>query len=98
MIAGSDVALLDVGAGPPRSSECSSNGSAVRWCQHVTRPPFVEACAARFPQVTVRPGRAEELPFDDGTFDVVLAQLVLHFVSDPATAAAEMGRVVKPGA
>jgi len=31
----------------------------------------------------VRVGQAERLPFDEGTFDVVLAQLVVNFMSDP---------------
>lgn len=60
-------------------------------------PPFVEACAARHPGVTVRWGPAEAIPFDDGVADHAMAQLVLHFVSDPPVAAAEMVRVVRPG-
>jgi SAM-dependent methyltransferase len=59
--------------------------------------PFVAACAARYPGVDVRPGRAEAIPFGDDQFDAALAQLVLHFVSDPEVAAAEMRRVVHPG-
>ena len=51
-------------------------------------PPFVEECAARHPGVDVRLGRAEEVPFGDDRFDAALAQLVLHFVSDPSRAAA----------
>lgn len=58
---------------------------------------FVEACATRFPGVDVRLGRAEEIPFDDGAFDVALSQLVLHFVSDGPQVAAEMRRVLRPG-
>ena len=42
-------------------------------------------------------GRAEHIPFDDDRFDAALAQLVLHFVSDPPAAAAEMARTVRPG-
>ena len=60
-------------------------------------PPFVEACAARYPGVETRTARAEELPFDDSTFDYVLAQLVLHFVSEPGQAADEFRRVLRPG-
>ena len=59
--------------------------------------PFVAACAARYPGVDVRLGRAEAIPFGDTQFDAALAQLVLHFVSDPELAAAEMRRVVHPG-
>lgn len=60
-------------------------------------PTFVSECATRYPGVEVRPGRAEAIPFDDGTFDRALAQLVLHFVSDPAQAAREFRRVLRPG-
>jgi ubiquinone/menaquinone biosynthesis C-methylase UbiE len=37
------------------------------------------------------------LPFDDSSFDVVLAESVLAFVDDKAAAIAELVRVVKPG-
>jgi SAM-dependent methyltransferase len=60
-------------------------------------PPFVADCAARHPGVTVQIGRSEELPYGDGAFDRVLAQLVLHFVTDPPRAAAEFRRVLRPG-
>src|SRR5256885_11051716 len=43
-------------------------------------PSFVAAAAARFPDVDVRRAPAEELPFGEDTFDVVLAQLVVHFM------------------
>jgi SAM-dependent methyltransferase len=59
--------------------------------------PFVAACAARHPGVTVRQGRAEELPFGDACFDRVLSQLVLHFVTDPERCAGEVRRVLRPG-
>jgi SAM-dependent methyltransferase len=59
--------------------------------------PFLDDCRARLPGIDARQGRAEQIPFDDAAFDVALAQLVLHFVSDPPTAAAEMRRTVRPG-
>ncbi|MDQ7993055.1 MAG: methyltransferase domain-containing protein, partial [Propionicimonas sp.] len=58
----------------------------------------VAACRERNPGVRVAAGAAEALPFGDGEFDLVAAQLVLHFVSDPARVAAEMRRVGRPGA
>jgi SAM-dependent methyltransferase len=60
-------------------------------------PSFVAECAARHPGVAVRAGRAEEIPFGSGGFDLVLAQLVLHFVADPARCAHEVRRVLRPG-
>lgn len=58
---------------------------------------FVAECAVRHPGVRVELGRAESIPFETGGFDHAMAQLVLHFVSDPARAAIEMMRVVRPG-
>jgi ubiquinone/menaquinone biosynthesis C-methylase UbiE len=41
--------------------------------------------------------RAEDLPFDDGSFDVVVATLVLCTVEDPGRALAEARRVLVEG-
>ena len=59
--------------------------------------PFVAECSARHPEVEVASGRAEAVPFESDRFDHAMAQLVLHFVSDPDAAAREMMRVVRPG-
>ncbi len=40
---------------------------------------------------------AERLPFEDSSFDVAVATLVLCTVPDPAAALAEVARVLKPG-
>jgi ubiquinone/menaquinone biosynthesis C-methylase UbiE len=40
---------------------------------------------------------AEQLPFEDGQFDVAVSTLVLCTVGDPARALAELRRVLKPG-
>jgi SAM-dependent methyltransferase len=59
--------------------------------------PFLAAIRARFSGVDVREGSAEQLPFPDDHFDVTLAQLVVHFMSDPVAGLREMGRVTRPG-
>lgn len=59
-------------------------------------PPFVAAARERFPGVTVREAAAESLPFDDSLFDLSLAQLVVHHMSDPVAGVGEMGRVTRP--
>jgi ubiquinone/menaquinone biosynthesis C-methylase UbiE len=41
-----------------------------------------------------REGNAERLPFPDSSFDVVLCQFALMFVSNKASALAEMRRAV----
>jgi SAM-dependent methyltransferase len=58
---------------------------------------FAQAARARFPGLEVRQGVAEELPFADDTFDCVLAQLVVHFMTEPVAGLAEMARVTRRG-
>ena len=53
---------------------------------------------ARDPQGDYRDARAESLPFDDGTFDLVVSYLTLIDIDDIAAALAAMARVLKPGA
>ena len=59
--------------------------------------PFVASLRERMPTVDVRLGSAEDLPFEDDAFDLALAQLVVHFMRDPAAGLREMARVTRPG-
>ncbi|HEV7882648.1 MAG TPA: class I SAM-dependent methyltransferase [Solirubrobacteraceae bacterium] len=59
--------------------------------------PFVQACRARLPEVNVRVGGAEALPFAEETFDAVLSQLVVNFMHDAVAGVREMVRVTRPG-
>jgi SAM-dependent methyltransferase len=59
--------------------------------------PLVEAAAARVPGADVRTAPAEALPWADSSFDVALAQLVIHFLDDRVAGLVEMRRVVRPG-
>ena len=89
---------LDVGCGPGAlTAELARRLGPENIAAVDPSKPFVEACRRRHPGVDVRLGRAEELPYPDGRFDAALAQLVLHFVSDPDAAARELGRVVREG-
>ena len=58
---------------------------------------FVEAARERHPGVTVERASAEQMPFADGAFDVALAQLVVHFMTDPIAGLREMARVTRDG-
>jgi demethylmenaquinone methyltransferase / 2-methoxy-6-polyprenyl-1,4-benzoquinol methylase len=42
-------------------------------------------------------GRAEELPFADGSFDALTFTYLLRYVADPAATLAELARAVRPG-
>ena len=48
-------------------------------------------------RVHVQEVPAEQLPFDDASFDVAVVTLVLCTVADPARSIAELRRVIKPG-
>ena len=60
-------------------------------------PAFVEATKQRHSGAEVVQAKAEKLPFGDNTFDVALAQLVVHFMPDPVVGLSEMGRVTRDG-
>ncbi len=89
---------LDVGCGPGAlTAQLVQRLGAAAVAAVDPSAPFVAATSARFPGADVRAGVAEQLPFDDDTFDVTLAQLVVHFMSDPVAGLHEMARVTRPG-
>lgn len=47
--------------------------------------------------VELRRGQVDALPLDDASLDAALLVLVLHHLSEPHRAVAELGRVLKPG-
>lgn len=88
--------VLDVGCGPGAlTAHLLSVGAEVTGID--PSPPFVDGLSLRFPDVDVRIGTAEELPYDTATFDAALAQLVVHFMTDPVGAITQMARVTRPG-
>jgi len=92
--------VLDVAAG----SGNAALAAARRWCD-VTAADFVpslldtatrRAEAERLPLHTAV-ADAQELPFDDGSFDVVLSIFGVMFAPDQERAARELLRVCRPG-
>lgn len=89
---------LDVGCGPGAWTEHLVERLGPETVSAIDPSgPFVEACRARFPDVDVRQGRAESLPYADASFDVAGACLVVHFMQDPVAGIAELARVTKTG-
>lgn len=92
--------LLDVGCGDGAlASEFVRRGAVVTG---LDADPEMIAAAQRRIEIEFTPmqlieGRAEKLPFNDGTFDRVVAVTVLCFVCDVERAVAEMARVLRPG-
>ncbi|CRZ18289.1 class I SAM-dependent methyltransferase [Mycolicibacterium neworleansense] len=88
--------VLDVGCGPGAlTAHLLSVGADVAAID--PSPPFIDAIHARFPSVDARHGVAEKLPYGAATFDASLAQLVVHFMTDPVAGIRQMARVTRPG-
>jgi ubiquinone/menaquinone biosynthesis C-methylase UbiE len=60
-------------------------------------PGMLAVARKKSPTISWQQGRAEELPFDDESFDIVLSQFGLMLFSSAKTALKEMKRVLKPG-
>ena len=89
---------LDVGCGPGAlTAELVRRLGADAVCAVDPSQPFAAAAGARCPGADVRLAAAEQLPFGDGTFDVTMAQLVVHFMTSPVAGLREMGRVTRRG-
>ena len=90
--------VLDVGCGPGAlTAELIERVGAGAVTAIDPSAAFVAAARTRFPDVDVRSGAAESLPFADDAFDTSLAQLVVHFMVDPVRGLREMARVTRPG-
>ncbi|MGH2472708.1 MAG: class I SAM-dependent methyltransferase [Candidatus Limnocylindria bacterium] len=88
--------VIDVGCGPGAlTGELVDRLGATNVFAVDPSEPFVAAARERFPTVDVRLAAAERLPFPDNAFDAALAQLVVHFMSDPVAGLREMARVVR---
>ncbi len=90
--------VLDVGCGPGAlTAELVSRAGAEAVSAVEPSASFAAAVHERLPGVDVRQSAAERLPFPDGAFDAAMAQLVVHFMTDPVLGLREMSRVIKPG-
>lgn len=88
--------VLDVGCGPGAlTAELVARVGPAAVSAVDPSASFVAAARERHPAVSVQQASAEQLPFPDQVFDVVLAQLVVHFMSDPAAGVTEMLRVTR---
>jgi SAM-dependent methyltransferase len=95
---GAGQLVLDVGCGPGAlTGELVRRLGASSVSAVDPSEPFVAAARQRHPGVKVERAAAEQLPFANDTFDAALAQLVVHFMTDPVSGLGEMRRVVRQG-
>jgi ubiquinone/menaquinone biosynthesis C-methylase UbiE len=100
---------LDVRAGQKVLDVAAGNGNATlaaarRWCDVISTdyvPALLERgrerAAAERLDITFREADAEALPFQDGSFDIVMSTFGVMFTPDQERAAAEMIRVCRQG-
>lgn len=60
-------------------------------------PQMLAVARRKYPSIEWCDGHAEELPFDNASFDAVLSQFAMMFFDDRVAALREMQRVLRPG-
>jgi ArsR family transcriptional regulator len=92
--------LLDVGTGTGRMLQLCAAGADRAVGIDMSREMLAVARAnldgPDYRHCALRRAPAEQLPFANGSFDVVLSHMVLHFLPDPELAIAEAARVLRP--
>lgn len=89
-------AVLEVGCGPGALLE-RLEPLATRLLAVEPDAELAALARARVPAAEVLAGRAEALPLADGSVDAAVARYVFQHLPDPAAAARELARVLRPG-
>ena len=100
MLAGTTGRVVEIGSGTGATLEHYPRTIDELVCTEPEEPMakrLREKSARSGLPVRVVAAPAEELPFEDDTFDTAVAALVLCTVADPGRAVAEIARVLKPG-
>lgn len=93
---GPGTRLLDAGCGAGGASAMASKrGAIVSGCD--ASEGLLAIARERLTGADLKLGELENLPFEDASFDAVLAINCLQFTHDPARAARELTRVAAPG-
>ncbi len=88
--------VLDVATGPGWTAEAAASRGATVTGLDVSAPMLEEA-RRRFPDIRFELGAAEELPFEDGSFDVVVSAFGMPHFADHQAVFAECHRVLAEG-
>lgn len=91
-----DVRVLDVATGPGYAAAAATRRGATPVGIDFSHA-MVERARMRHPEIEFLTGDAEELPFEDASFDAVVTNFGLLHLSRPERALAESHRVLRPG-
>jgi SAM-dependent methyltransferase len=92
--AGSQV--LEIGSGPGHVAEFLARaGASVTGVDF--SPGMVKVARSRYPEIAFEQADAEELPFEAGSFDAVVANFVVHHLARPEKVFREVNRVLRSG-
>lgn len=93
--------LLDIGTGTGRVLELLApriaSGVGIDASRAMLALARARLARGALTHCTVRQGDMYRLPFADGSFDIAVLQMVLHYAEDPAGVLAEAARVLRPG-
>jgi len=90
--------VLDIGAGTGAlTDELIARAGAGNVAALEPSADYSAALRERLPELDVRQAGAEKLPWEDGSFDAALAQLVVVFLEDAPAATREQLRVLRDG-
>src|SRR5256885_12604184 len=90
------MSILDVGCGPGYVSIAAAERGAVPIGLDFSAE-MIAIAQKKFPQIEIRQGDAQDLPFPDANFDRVVANFSLLHLANPERAMTEAARVLKPG-
>jgi SAM-dependent methyltransferase len=90
------MSILDVGCGPGYVSGAAAERGAVSTGLDFSEQ-MISIAKKMFPGIEFRQGDAQNIPFDDGTFDAAVANFSLLHVAEPERAMSEAARVLKSG-
>jgi SAM-dependent methyltransferase len=88
--------VLDLGSGPGHVAKMFAQAEAVVTGVDFS-PQMVKTAQSHYPHIMFREANAEQLPFDNGVFDAVVSNYVVHHLARPEVVFREISRVLKPG-
>ena len=87
--------ILEIGSGPGHVAnhlaEIGASVTAIDFSEEM-----IEIAQATYPQVVFKQADAEKIPFEDKSFDVVVANYVVHHLARPDVVFREVCRVLRP--